>query len=225
MEGSSYISTETFAVRCLNQNCEKFTVYTDFAIIEDGTTLAKAGMRMLPQSLARPQPDYIPKALREDYEEACLIRDLSPKASATLARRCLQGMIRDFCKIAKPRLIDEIKELRTRLESGNAPPGVSAESIDAIDNVREIGNIGAHMEKDIDIIVEVDLGEAQLLIELIEALFSEWYVAQHQRAQRFAAVKAVAAEKKAFVAAAKAPPKLLSISDLATSADPPTSSE
>ena len=31
--------------------------------------------------------------LMDDYEEACAIVNLSPKASATLSRRCLQGMI------------------------------------------------------------------------------------------------------------------------------------
>ena len=52
---------------------------------------------------------------------------------------------------------------------------------DAIDAVRKIGNIGAHMEKDINIIVDVDPDEAQLLIELIEILVKEWYIAKHQR--------------------------------------------
>ena len=50
--------------------------------------------RMRPQSSAKLFPSYIPQPLLDDYEEACAIRDLSPKASATLARRCLQGLIR-----------------------------------------------------------------------------------------------------------------------------------
>jgi hypothetical protein len=225
VDNSATLTSKTVVVRCLNQDCRNFTVQTEALIRENGVEHARIKTRLLPQSSAKPQPDYIPKALREDYEEACLIRDLSPKASATLARRCLQGMIREFCGISKNRLIDEIKELRTRLESGTAPAGVSADSIDAIDNVREIGNIGAHMEKDINIIVDVDPGEAQLLIDLIEALFDEWYIARHQRAQRFAAVAAIAAEKKEFIAAAKSPPKLLSPSDLSSSTDPSTSSE
>ena len=35
-------------------------------------------------------PDYIPEAIRTDYLEACSILDKSPRAAATLARRCLQ---------------------------------------------------------------------------------------------------------------------------------------
>jgi hypothetical protein len=52
------------------------------------------------------------------------------------------------------------------------------------------------MEKDINLIVDVDPGEAQALIELIELLFAEWYVARHSRTERLNKVKQIAAEKK-----------------------------
>ena len=93
--------------------------------------------------------------MRDDYVQACRIRDLSPKASATLARRCLQGMIRDFAKITKKRLVDEIDALRELATAGNAPAGVTLESVEAIDHVRSIGNIGAHMEADVDKIIDI----------------------------------------------------------------------
>jgi hypothetical protein len=155
--------------------------------------------RLYPESYAKPQPEYIPLPLREDYEEACGIRDLSPKASATLSRRCLQGMIRDFCKIAKGTLDKEIQELKKQVEAGTAPSGVTIESIDAIDQVRSIGNIGAHMEKDIDLIVDIEPGEAQILIDLVEILFDEWYVARETRKNRLASLKHLADEKKTFI--------------------------
>jgi hypothetical protein len=82
-------------------------------------------------------------------------------------------MIRDFCKISKHRLIDEIKELRKRVNEDQAPLGVQPDTVDAIDHVRKIGNIGAHMETDINVIVDVDPNEAQVLIELAELLFEE----------------------------------------------------
>jgi len=155
--------------------------------------------QVLPQGSAKPQPDYIAAPLVEDYTEACLIRDLSPKASATLARRCIQGMIRDFSGIRKSRLIDEINALREAVDSGRAPAGVTLETIEAIDHVRSIGNIGAHMEKDIDLIVPVDPEEAQALIGLIEMLFEEWYVARHVRQQKLAAISKIGAEKKQLI--------------------------
>lgn len=155
--------------------------------------------KLLPQSSAKPQPDCVPEPLRNDYYEACAIRDLSPKASATLSRRCLQGMIRDFCNISKRTLDAEIKALRVAVEENSAPRGVTEESIDAIDAVRTVGNIGAHMEKDISLIVDVDPGEAQILIELVESLFDEWYVARDRRNQKFAAVRAVADSKREII--------------------------
>jgi Domain of unknown function (DUF4145) len=200
------VMLEYHAIACANPKCNDVTVHV--VLVEGATnnvmgpTKFKRGAmlnfyRLRPFGTSKPQPDYIPAALREDYHEACLIRDLSPKAAATLARRCLQGMIRDFCRIAKSRLIDEIKELRARVDAGNAPPGVMLETVEAIDHVRSIGNIGAHMEKDIDLVIEVDPGEAQALINLIELLFAEWYVARRQRENRLAMVKQISDQKQA----------------------------
>jgi len=164
---------------------------------------------VLPEGSAKPQPDYIPAPLVEDYVEACLIREMSPKAAATLARRCIQGMIRDFCKITKSRLVDEINALRDAVNLGNGPAGVTIETVEAIDHVRSIGNIGAHMEKDINLIVPVDSGEAQALIELIEMLFEEWYVARHTRQQKLAEISKIGTEKKQLIADGQAETKAL----------------
>ena len=141
-----------------------------------------------PESEAKPFPDYIPAQLRNDYEEACLIKNKSPKASATLSRRCLQGMIRNFWGIKKGRLIDEIEDLNTK---------VDATTWEAIDSVRHVGNIGAHMEKDVNLIIDVDPDEAGLLIWLIETLFEEWYVARYERETKMKALAKLADDKKA----------------------------
>jgi hypothetical protein len=186
---------------CANEDCRELSLTE--ALFEEHqdasgrfSAVKRDFWRMLPSSSAKPQPDFIPKAIRDDYYEACAIRDLSPKASATIARRCLQGMIRDFCNISKDGLIDEIKELRERVDSGRAPAAVLPDSVDALDDVRNIGNIGAHMEADINAIVDVDPDEAQVLIELIELLFSEWYVATEIRQKRLRHLKEISADKK-----------------------------
>lgn len=197
------------AIRCTNSTCNQLSLsvglqnyrITSYGVGRSGEIFASWNLR--PESLAKPQPDYIPKALREDYFEACLIRDKSPKAAATLARRCLQGMIRDFCNISKGTLAKEIEELRSRVESDSAPRGVEPEDVQAIDEVRSVGNIGAHMEKDIDLIIDVEPGEAQALIELVEMLFEEWYVARYKRQQRLESVASVAREKKEKLAELK----------------------
>ena len=130
---------------------------------------------MIPSSSARTFPDCVPALLQQDYVEACLIRDLSPKASATLSRRCLQGMIRDFWKISDKTLFLEIAALRDKVEP---------EVWRAIDAVRSIGNIGAHMEKEVGVIIDVDPEEADQLIGLIETLFEDWYIAREARSKR-----------------------------------------
>jgi hypothetical protein len=98
----------------------------------------------------------------------------------------------------------EIRDLRSRIDAGQAPTGVTHESVEAIDQVRSIGNIGAHMEKDISLIVDVDPDDAQVLIGLIEMLFEEWYVARQNRQQRLTQIAAIAADKKAKIAGGKA---------------------
>jgi uncharacterized protein DUF4145 len=142
-----------------------------------------------PRSEAKPMPAYIPDAIVTDYREAYMIRDLSAKASATLSRRCLQGMIRDFWGVAGKRTLkDEIEAISDKLD-----PDVLA----SINAVREVGNIGAHMEKDISIIVDVEPEEATLLLQLIEILVDEWYVRRETKKANLAAVKALAATKRA----------------------------
>ena len=55
--------------------------------------------------------------------------------------------------------------------------------------------MGAHMEKDINVIVPVDAEEAQILIEVIESLFEDWYVRQFRRQSAFDRVKQIASAK------------------------------
>lgn len=191
------------ALRCLNSACKKssVTVWVTNTKDEYGNRVADFKHvhfveRIMPRGASVPQPEYIPAPIRADYAEACLIRTFSPKASATLSRRCLQGMIRDFAKITKPTLDAEIKALKAAVADGTAPRSVSDESVAAIDHVRRIGNIGAHMEKDINVIIDVDEGEAQALTDLIELLLREWYVDRHNRQQRLTAVAAIGVAKE-----------------------------
>ncbi|MEC3939829.1 hypothetical protein VOF76_27425, partial [Leclercia adecarboxylata] len=65
----------------------------------------------------------------------------------------------------------------------------------AILDVKSIGNIGAHMEKDINLIIDVSPDEADLLIEMVEMLLDDWYVARHEKQQKLQRIKDIAAEK------------------------------
>ena len=179
-------------IRCVNPDCNKLFLHVRLtkSRLHQGSYVEGDDIQtwqLLPESSAKVLPEYIPEVIQEDYYEACRIRDLSPKASATLARRCLQGMIRDFFGILKPTLYEEIKELEGKVDQ---------DVWESIDAVREVGNIGAHMKKDINIIVDVEPEEAQLLLGLIEQLVDDWYVAREDRRKRAEKLKNLAAEKK-----------------------------
>lgn len=177
--------------RCPNDKCHKYTlrVVTGDSVWERGHARIEKpkSWQLIPESNAKPFPEYIPEPIRKDYEEACLIKDKSPKASATLSRRCLQGMIRDFHQIKQNNLFKAINALQQRVD-----PAVWK----AIDAVRKVGNIGAHMEKDINLIIDVDPEEAELLIGLIERLLQEWYIARHERQKQMNEILELAKKKE-----------------------------
>lgn len=52
------------------------------------------------------------------------------------------------------------------------------------------------MEHDINVIVDVDVNEAQLLIGLVETLLEEWYVRREERERRMRSVIDAASGKK-----------------------------
>jgi hypothetical protein len=181
-------------VVCPNSDCKKFVLTAglydarngEMGLVIKGAAAIKV-WQLVPESEAKVFPEYVPAPIIQDYREACLIRDLSPKASATLARRVLQGMISDFWAINKPTLAKAIETLEGK---------VDPLAWKAIDAVRRVGNIGAHMEKDINTIIEVEPDEASKLIWLIETLIHDWYVNRAERETRFKEIEAVADLKK-----------------------------
>jgi len=185
-------------VVCPNPNCKKYALSAtlcEYLVVDRAWVTGEVIQHwaLIPASDAKVFPDYVPAPIRDDYLEACAIKNLSPKASATLARRCLQGMIRDFWGITKSRLIDEIEAIKDK---------VDPLTWSAIDAVRSVGNIGAHMEKDINVIIDVDPDEAGQLISLIEILMKDWYIRRQERQERLKSVAGLAQVKKA---AAKPP--------------------
>lgn len=185
------VGIEIKAITCPNQLCKESEITARLVPLSGNYNFPTLGEPIIswnlkPNSSAKTFSDYIPKAILDDYNEACLIRDLSPKASATLSRRCLQGMIRDYWGESKNTLHEEIKAIKDRIDP------ITWQAIDA---VRKIGNIGAHMEKDINLIIDVEPNEAQMLIGLIEMLLKEWYIARHERQKQLEALIGLDAQK------------------------------
>ncbi|WP_426773854.1 DUF4145 domain-containing protein [Proteus faecis] len=179
---------------CPNPKCFKITVayYLDRLDffgnrIDTGDQGAIDRIRLRPSSEMKVFPDYVPSSIIDDYKESCLICELSPKSSATLARRCLQGMIRDVWDVKNNNLSKAIEAIKDKVEDSMWK---------AIDSVRKVGNIGAHMENDINVIVDVEPKEAKMLINLIEILIQEWYVERHERDKRIAAIVDMSEQKQ-----------------------------
>ena len=174
---------EVSIYRCPNEDCKKETV------IASGINgyIENRVVPIYPEVIFRHFPDYIPEAIRKDYEEACSILDRSPKASATLARRCLQGMIRDFWGISGKNLNDEIDQLQGK---------IPAAQWSAINALRQLGNIGAHMEKDTSLIVDINPDEAKMLLNLIELLLEKWYIGRHDEEALYASITATNQKKQ-----------------------------
>ena len=169
-----------YTIKCANATCNKTTIIA-FNRSESSQ------VDILPQHVYRRFPEYIPEQIRTDYEEASQIIDLSPKAAATLLRRCLQGMIRDFWGITRNRLYDEINELNGR---------VTPSQWNAIDGLRKLGNIGAHMESDVNLIIDLSPDEAKQLLKLIELLLEKWYVARHDEEELLNSIVSTSDQKQ-----------------------------
>lgn len=133
---------------------------------------------ILPPVRSVSRPGDVPDEIMVDYVEAMQVLEISPNASAALARRCLQSTIRILMDISKNRLREEIAAFR---ESGIVPPYLK----DSLDEIRILGNMGAHPDLDThtDRIVRVDPDDASWLLRVLEDVFKYCFIApkEHER--------------------------------------------
>jgi hypothetical protein len=125
-----------------------------------------------PKASTRPKcAKEVPKAIAEDYNEACLVLADSPKASAALSRRCLQHVLREAAKVKPDDLAKEIQQV---LDSGT----LRSEVAEGLDMVRATGNFAAHpiKSKQTGEIMPVEPGEAEWNLDVLESLFDFYFV-------------------------------------------------
>jgi hypothetical protein len=132
----------------------------------------------------------VPETVFHDYDQACRLLKASPCASATYARRCLQGMVRKKFKLKPGKFQNEIKTLASM--NGT----IRQEVVDALESVRKIGKFRAMPEDDVKVLVGVNYDEARQTIEVIEALLFDWFLAPAEREKRAGALKAIIEGKK-----------------------------
>lgn len=133
----------------------------------------------------RPVPPEVPKPYSADFAEACAVLTLSPKASAAISRRNLQAILRDQANTRKKDLADQIDEVIT---AGLIPTHIQ----EGLDAVRNIGNFAAHPMKSTltGEIVDVEPGEAEWDLDVLESLFDFYFVQPALTAKRRAALNA-----------------------------------
>lgn len=123
-----------------------------------------------PRGTARvPLSPDVPEEFASDYREACLVFSDSPKASAALSRRCLQHILREKANSKKRDLADQIDEVM---------PSLPSHLQGMIDSIRVIGNFAAHPMKSTNTgeVLDVEQGEAEWLLDTLEALFDFYFV-------------------------------------------------
>ncbi len=132
-----------------------------------------------PRPRARHVPADVIDPYRQEFIESSLVLADSEKASAALSRRCLQTLLRDKAGVKPSDLSNEIDEF---IGSGKVPSDVE-QSLHA---VRNIGNFAAHpiKSKSTGTILEVEPGEAEWNLDVLERLFDYFFVGPAITARR-----------------------------------------
>lgn len=162
--------------------CEDLIVFLKYGEIDQGNKILMTVEEeeiIYPKYSIRDIEPEVPDKYRTDYEEACGVLSISPKASAAISRRILQNILREEFKINYPNLAKEIDEFIDRKDI----PTYLGEAVDAI---RNIGNFAAHPLKDTSTgeIIEVEVGEAEWLLDVNESLFDFVFVQPKKLAER-----------------------------------------
>ena len=180
-------------VVCPDPACRKFSLSASLHGLEISGNRSYTGKHLktwalVPPSRARSFPVSVPSRILQDYQEACLLVELSPQASAALSRRCLSAMLRDFWQVQPGSLSDEFRQVK-----GTVDPL----TWEAIESIRRSGQIGARMESEGAEIQDAEPDEAKLLIGLVETLIQDWYVTRAERRKRLDKIRQITGEDAA----------------------------
>jgi hypothetical protein len=164
--------------------CQESIFFLKRRTVQDGV-VSDLRFMVYPRSSTRPIPPEVPDPYRQEFSEACTVLGDSAKASAALSRRCLQMIIAAKLGATKRDLYYQIDEV---IASGKLPSHI----VDGLHAVRGIGNFAAHPSKSTSTgtIVDVEPGEAEWNLEVIEMLFDFCFVQPAIAAKRKAELNA-----------------------------------
>lgn len=134
-------------------------------------------------------PDFLPKDIKRDIEEANLIKNFSQRASASLLRRALQSMIRDFWKdkLIVSEISREIEQLKDLVSDTSL--------YNALHSLKNIAAFAGHPEKDITSIIEITKEELDQMFYVIIILVKEWYINKNERDKSLKLLNKTATQK------------------------------
>lgn len=119
----------------------------------------------------QPLPADVIEPYASDYDEACFVLADSPRASAALSRNCLQLLLRERGEIQPGELSSEVAQA---LASKTLP----AEVASTLAGVVDVCNLEGNRLKNTHpgLILELAAGEAEYLLDVLEALFDFYFV-------------------------------------------------
>jgi len=135
-----------------------------------------------------PVPPEVPREIAVDYIEASNVLPLSAKASAALARRCLQNVLRSNGYKAK----DLAKEIDLILNETDPARAIPESLRMTVDGIRNFGNFSAHPINDLTSlqVIDVEPHEAEWSLDILDEMFEHFYVRPAQARARKAALDA-----------------------------------
>jgi DNA-directed RNA polymerase subunit RPC12/RpoP len=161
--------------------CGKQIMWLNELAYKDGTSerFVVETTLLFPKYPIKQLPDEVPDSLANEFREAHQTLPVSPKASAALSRRCLQRLIREKENISGKTLFAEVEAL---LKLKKLPRYLA----DDLDAIRVVGNFAAHPIKDTNggEIVDVEPGEAEWTLKVLEDLLLFYFVEEARSAAR-----------------------------------------
>ncbi len=159
----------------------KFTICDP--ISEEEFLTSSDEILVYPASRHKTLPREVPESINQEFQEAVGVLTISPKASAALSRRILQILLRDYAGAKSDNLSKAIDEAQTN-------PKMSGDLSRMLDYIREVGNFAAHPRKSTNTgeILDVEPEEANINLEVLEALFDFYIVQPEKNKKRFDAL-------------------------------------
>ncbi len=159
--------------------CGNFIIRLSTWYVTDERESQPRQQLLYPRRAPREPPPEVGAPFSTDYREASLVLESSPKASAALSRRLLQHVLREKAGIKRRNLDEEIQAV---IDEGVLPSDLAND----LDALRTVGNFAAHSTKSTNTgeVVEVEAGESEWLLNLLDELFDFYFVRPAPRAKQ-----------------------------------------